>query len=98
MSEVWGTVYQMERDKALGQDADSLRTEIARLRVENWQLKGALGYPVPGDIPQGDFHCGMCAVRASERGPQISDPASAINAVRDDLKEIMCDPFQHQRS
>lgn len=29
MSDTWGTVYQMERDKALGQDADSLRKELS---------------------------------------------------------------------
>lgn len=31
MSDVWGTVVQMERDKALGDDADSLRKENRRL-------------------------------------------------------------------
>lgn len=37
--------------------------EIERLRIENWQLKGALGYPVPGNIPTGDFKCGLCEAR-----------------------------------
>ena len=32
MSDVWGTVYRLERDKALGNDSESLRREIARLR------------------------------------------------------------------
>ncbi len=32
MSDVWGTVYQLERDKATGNDPDSLRREIDRLR------------------------------------------------------------------
>lgn len=37
--------------------------EIERLRLENWQLKGALGYPVPADIPEGEFKCGLCDAR-----------------------------------
>ena len=37
--------------------------EIARLSLENWQLKGALGYPVPSNIPEGDFKCGLCDAR-----------------------------------
>ena len=40
--------------------------EIERLTIENWQLKGALGYAVPGDIPQGDFKCGLCDARAKQ--------------------------------
>lgn len=38
--------------------------ERERLTLENWQLKGALGYAVPGDIPQGPFKCGLCESRA----------------------------------
>jgi hypothetical protein len=45
-----------------------LCAEIERLRLENWQLKGALGYSVPGDIPQGDYKCGMCLARAASEG------------------------------
>ena len=30
---VWGTIYQLERDKAVGRDPDSLMREIARLRA-----------------------------------------------------------------
>jgi uncharacterized small protein (DUF1192 family) len=41
-----------------------LRAEIERLTLENWQLKGALGYPVPGNIPEGPFKCGLCEARA----------------------------------
>jgi hypothetical protein len=44
-------------------DKKALLEEIKTLEIENWQLKGALGYPVPGDIPQGDFECGLCAAR-----------------------------------
>jgi len=40
-----------------------LAPEVERLTVENWQLKGALGYPVPGDIPEGPFKCGLCDAR-----------------------------------
>lgn len=40
--------------------------ENERLTVENWQLKGALGYEVPGDIPCGDFKCGLCDAKTIE--------------------------------
>ncbi len=36
------------------------------LRIENWQLKGALGYEVPADIPCGDFKCGLCEAKSIE--------------------------------
>jgi len=38
--------------------------ENERLTLENWQLKGALGYAVPGHIPEGDFKCGLCDANA----------------------------------
>ena len=44
------------------------KIENERLQLENWQLKGALGYSVPGDIPQGDYKCGMCLARAASEG------------------------------
>jgi hypothetical protein len=37
--------------------------EIERLRLENWQLRAALGYEVPADIPEGNFQCGLCEAR-----------------------------------
>lgn len=53
-------------------DADDILTieeaadEIARLAKENWQLKQALGYPIPAehDTPQNPFKCGACDARA----------------------------------
>lgn len=42
MSDVWGTVYQLERDKATGNDPDSLRRENERLRAENGHLRDVL--------------------------------------------------------
>jgi hypothetical protein len=57
-----------EQPKLLARAADlaTATAEVERLRLENWQLKGALGYPVPGDIPQGNFKCGMCEPRAKD--------------------------------
>ncbi len=39
--------------------------EIKRLTRENWQLKQALGYPIPAehDTPQNPFKCGACDAR-----------------------------------
>jgi hypothetical protein len=44
------------------------KTIIDRLTIENWQLKGALGYEVPGDIPEGPFKCGLCKARRINDG------------------------------
>lgn len=52
----------------VGSDIRTILSEIKRLRLENWQLKGALGYPVPGDIPEGKFKCGLCEARALSGG------------------------------
>ena len=72
---------EIERLRALGPDDDweergaaaELRAEIERLtgrladlKIENWQLKGALGYEVPGQIPCGDFKCGLCEAKHNE--------------------------------
>lgn len=36
-------------------------------RIENWQLKAALGYPVPEFVPETDqFKCGFCDARRQE--------------------------------
>ncbi len=42
------------------------KTRISALEMENWQLKQALGYPVPSefDAPQNPFKCGSCDARA----------------------------------
>lgn len=45
---------------------DPKDVEIERLTLENWQLKGALGYPVPANIPEGEFKCGLCDARRRE--------------------------------
>lgn len=39
---------------------------IKKLQVENWQLRGALGQPVPGEIPEGNFRCGLCEAKTQE--------------------------------
>lgn len=42
-----------------------LEAEIERLTKENWQLKQALGYPIPADrdTPNNPFRCGVCDAR-----------------------------------
>jgi len=47
-------------------DLDRMREMLDRVILENWQLKGALGYPVPGHIPNGDFKCGLCEAKHIE--------------------------------
>lgn len=58
-----------------------LLTEIERLLLENMQLKGALGYPVPGNIPEGPWRCGVCAARAQEQCNPAANQPGAINWV-----------------
>jgi hypothetical protein len=33
---------------------------IKELETQLHQARGALGYPVPGDIPEGDIRCSLC--------------------------------------
>ena len=48
-------------------EIEAARREIERLRIENWQLKGELGYPVPADIPPStEFKCGLCEAKTNE--------------------------------
>lgn len=46
---------------------------IRRLTIENWQLRAALGYPIPSrlerDVEPNPFKCGMCDARY--RNPQL---------------------------
>ena len=44
--------------------------EIERLRIENIQMRFALGYPMPADLeqyilPKNPFKCGVCDARAA---------------------------------
>lgn len=46
------------------------RDEVERLRVENIQMRFALGYPMPADLekyvlPENPFKCGVCEARAT---------------------------------
>lgn len=43
----------------------ALSVLAARLETENWQLKQALGYPIPADrdFPNNPFKCGPCEAR-----------------------------------
>lgn len=50
-------------DIDVGDRVAVLRVENERLLIENWQLRGALGYPVPADIRPGNFKCGFCEAR-----------------------------------
>ncbi len=54
---------------------NNAEAEINRLTIENWQLKGALGYPVPGHIPEStEFKCGLCDARRNDINEQEIKP------------------------
>lgn len=49
--------------------------EIERLRVENIQMRFALGYSMPAELerhilPSNPFKCGMCEARAALEGKE----------------------------
>lgn len=53
---------------ARGSENKKLKAEIERLRVENIQMRFALGYPMPADLerhvlPSNPFQCGVCDAR-----------------------------------
>lgn len=64
------------------------RGEIERLQVENWQLKGALGYEVPSDIPCGDFKCGLCEAKTNEIGPLRTANLEMLIALKTALSSL----------
>ena len=61
--------YDSENDYFQHQEEIRLRDmEIERLRIENIQMRFALGYPMPAHleyhiIPQNPFKCGICDAR-----------------------------------
>src|SRR4030095_7219955 len=44
---------------------EAINAPAAKLERENWQLKAALGYPIPSefDTPNNPFKCGICDAR-----------------------------------
>lgn len=63
-AETEGKFFDLVTD-SIDQIIRALRA-VEVLQTENWQLKGALGYPVPGHIMPGPFKCGMCEARAKQ--------------------------------
>lgn len=41
-----------------------LEGEYKALEVRLYQAMGALGHPIPGNIPEGNFTCGLCEAKA----------------------------------
>lgn len=70
-------------------DFKLLQARIEQLTLENWQLRGALGYPVPGHIPQGPFSCGLCAAKVTD----ISQALVALLNVRKLITEAAMTGF-----
>jgi len=62
--------------------------EIEELKKENWQLKGALGYEVPGDVPCGDFHCGMCRAKEEELEETEQNYQQALVVIAEFREEV----------
>lgn len=59
-------------DCLLGENRELVKLEVEneRLRIENIQMRFALGYPMPSDlerhiIPANPFKCGICDARAA---------------------------------
>jgi hypothetical protein len=61
-----------------------LRERIEQLEIQLHQARGALGYPVPGHIPEGDMKCGLCEDkrrRIIEADAQVSALCEAIRLI-----------------
>ena len=43
------------------EEYDELQSQIDSLTTKLHQAMGALGFPVPGDIPESNLKCGLCA-------------------------------------
>lgn len=84
--------FSPDYTEVLSRQFDALEAEVARLRIENWQLRGALGYPVPGDVPEGPFKCGLCEARqiaAYEQSAQCCRGLSVAECVK--IPEAECE-------
>ena len=71
---------KLAKDEA-DRHARNVATENERLQITIWQLKGALGYPVPGDVPQGNFKCGLCEAKTAENKRLLADNDSMAEAL-----------------
>jgi len=72
----------------------ALERKVERLTLENWQLKGALGYAVPGDVPDnGPFKCGLCD--AKTRG--IIEAEDEIERLRAALQRLVDNILDYER-
>ena len=56
---------EADHAQMLMQQIEGLENQLNGVRTENWQLKGALGYKVPGHIREGDFKCGLCDAKTN---------------------------------
>lgn len=54
-----------------------LKEEVNMWRTKYHQAMGALGYPVPGDIPAGEMKCGLC----ESKQRRISEADARINTL-----------------
>lgn len=61
-------------------------SRLAALQAENWQLKQALGYPIPADkeTPQNPFKCGTC--EASHMRAEAAEAREKV--LREALEQI----------
>jgi hypothetical protein len=77
----WSELTERLRDLAAIDNCQAsleAAAEIERLRVENIQMRFALGYPMPADLerhvlPSNPFQCGVCDARRKAAMDAIID-------------------------
>lgn len=45
-------------------EIEKLQAENEEIKIQLWQALGAMGYPTPGHIPEGEYKCGLCESKA----------------------------------
>jgi hypothetical protein len=71
-----------KRDRTQPVNWSAPEDRLASLQAENWQLKQALGYPIPADkeTPQNPFRCGTCDARQQRVAELEAELARRPNA------------------
>jgi len=71
-----------------------LTAEVERLKIENVQMKFALGYPMPADleryiIPSNPFRCGTCDARNINRlSVEVERLTAALERLSNELRQF----------
>lgn len=92
VDKAWLDVARMAGRQDRDTEVHKLRADNERLTRENWQLKGALGYEVPGNIPPGPFICGLCDAKTIE----VNETRAEIEQLREHVEALQLVATSHE--